>query len=96
MIICTKFKTVKKGTLQGYAELYHDGWKVDIPGCALHMKDGKRWVNVPSKEFKNDHGEKIYVPLFRFREKKDWENFITQAKKAIDDFCMQNRNTQND
>ena len=95
MIECTKFKSFQKGTLQGFADFYIPKWGVELNGCTLHMKDGKRWINFPSKEF-DDNGEKKFAPLFKFRNKKHWEAFIEEGKRAIEKYCAENHELPSD
>jgi len=90
MIECTKFKSFQKGTLQGFADFYIPKWGIDLPGCTLNMKNGKRWVNLPTREYL-DNGEKKFAPLFKFRNKKHWEAFIEECKTAIEVYCTNNQ-----
>ena len=89
MIICTHFKTYKKGHLQGYADLFIDKWNITIYGCGLYMKDGKRWVSFPMREYEQD-GEKKFIPIMRFKDKANHNIFCEQAKKSIDNWCKEN------
>lgn len=91
MIECIKFKSHQKGHLQGFADFYIPKWGVELTGCSLYMKDGRRWLNLPAKEYTNPEGEQKYAPIVRFREKKHFEIFIEQAKKAIDKWCEENQ-----
>lgn len=90
MIECIKFKSYQKGTLQGYAEIYVPKWGIELSGFSLHMKDGRRWINFPSKEYKNEKGETKYIAQIRFRQKGLYENFCEQVKEAIDKWCLEN------
>lgn len=90
MIECTNFKSYNKGHLQGFADFYLPKWGIEIYGCSLYMKDGSRWLNLPSNEYINSEGEKKYAPFLRFREKKHWQIFMKQAKGAIDKWCEEN------
>ncbi len=92
MIECTKFKSHKKGYLQGFADLYIEQWGVEVPGFSLFMKDGRRWINPPGKEYENE-GEKKFKAFFYFREKSHWEAFSRQARDAIDKWCAENQTT---
>jgi len=93
MIICKSFKSHLKGSLQGFADLYIDKWKGTVRGCQLHMKDGKRWVNFPSKEYMVN-GEKKYQHFFWFEDKETSDSFSEAAKKAIDLYCTEQRNNE--
>ena len=90
MIQCRKFKSFQKGSLQGFADLYFPKWGVEVKGCTLHMKEGKRWVNFPSKEFDNDKGEKVYMSLIKFESKDHYMAFSREAKEAIELWCREN------
>lgn len=87
MIECTKFTSVSKGALVGFADLYFPKWGLEIHGCSLLMKDGKRWVNFPQKEYKNPQGETKYLSIVRFRDKAHMEAFSKAAKDAIEKHC---------
>jgi hypothetical protein len=94
MIECTSFKSFQKGNFQGYANIYVEKWGIEITGCSLFMKDGRRWINLPSKEYVNKEGEKKFQPLFFFREKSHHEVFVNKVKEAIDKWCIENPETQ--
>lgn len=89
MIECTSFRSYEKGCLQGFANLFIPKWGVEIYGATLNMKDGKRWVNLPSKEF-DENGTKKYIPIMKFRDRGLSEKFSELAKKAIEDYCAKN------
>lgn len=91
MIECIKYKSYIKGTLQGFADFYVQKWGVEIIGCSIYMKDGKRWINFPSKEFINAEGGKAYSPQIKFRERAHMDAFANEAKKAIDEWCKNNQ-----
>ena len=90
MVECIRFNSVVKGHLQGFADLYVEKWGLEIRGCSMYMKDGKRWINFPAKEFTTPEGEKAYAPHVKFRDKDNMSKFTEAAKKAIDDWCKQN------
>lgn len=87
MIECTKFTSFQKNTLLGYADFFIPKMGLEIFGCQLHQKNGRRWVNLPSKEFTTPAGEKAYAPIVRFKEKEHQIRFGDEALKAIDTFC---------
>jgi hypothetical protein len=58
-------RRIRKGTLVGAFDLeMPSGLK--IIGAMLFEKDGKRWVNFPSKEWIDKEGNKKYLPLLEF------------------------------
>lgn len=89
MIKCIRFKSHVKGSLQGFADIYVEKWDLEIYGLTLYMKNGKRWVNFPGKEIEKE-GETKYYPFFRFKDKYNWQEFVIQVKKAIDEYCLEN------
>ena len=89
-IVCNNFKKFDNGFLQGFADLYIEKWGVDISGFSLYCKNGSRWINIPSKEFQNDQGEKKWMPIIKFSEKSHQEAFLNAAIDAIDKFCSEN------
>ncbi len=94
MIECINFKSYQKGSLQGFADFYLPRWGVEIKGCSLYMKDGQRWLNLPSQPYKNEDGDTKYAPSIRFREKTHYDRFCEQAKAAIDDYCAKQCNAE--
>jgi hypothetical protein len=45
----------------------------------LFEKDGRRWVNFPSKEWTNAEGAKQYFPLLEFASKEIKNRFQNQV-----------------
>lgn len=88
MIECLKYKPVNKGTLLGYADLFVPKMGIEIFGCSLHQKDGRRWINLPSREYTDNKGEKKFFSIIRFPNKAHMEEFSKQAKEAIERKAM--------
>lgn len=83
MIECMEFKRVDKGNLVGFADVFISGWGLEVYGLSLHEKNGRRWVNFPSKMYEKD-GERKYAPYFRFRDSDKYRLFCEQVKEAIE------------
>lgn len=88
-IECLKFQSVNKGVLVGFADFYLPKSGIEIYGCQLFQKDGRRWINMPSREYTNDQGEKKYMPYIRFRESSHKDLFNDLALKAIEKKCAE-------
>ena len=86
-IECMAYKAHESGSLQGFANLWIPKMGLEIYGCTLNMKDGKRWLSLPSKEYKNKDGETKYQPILRFREKEHLTKFCQLARDAVDEWC---------
>lgn len=67
----------------GAASIFVPKWGIEIHGITLHQKDGKRWINFPSRQYEKD-GEKKYMPYFRFPNKDHYSLFCDAVKKAIE------------
>jgi len=82
----TNAKRIDKNTLVGKFDLeMPSGLK--ISGMMLFEKDGKRWVNFPSREWVGDDGAKQYSPFLEFASKEARGRFQTAvlplAEEAI-------------
>lgn len=88
-IQCTSFKPVEGSYVKGFASIYIPKWGVEIFNISLFEKEGRRWINLPSREYEKD-GEKKFLPLLRFREKEHAELFGEKVKQAIDKFLGTN------
>lgn len=96
MIECTKFTSYQKNHLLGFADLYVDKWGVEIRGCKLFGKDGKRWLSLPDKEYKKPDGETGYSPIVYFKDVESLKRFGDEGKKAIDKYCQDNAKTESE
>ena len=84
---CIKYHAVEKGTLQAFVDIFIPKWGVEIYGLKIFMKDGKKWVGFPSKEYQGDNGEKKYSPYFRFPNKEHQDAFFKKVLDAVSKFC---------
>ncbi len=90
-IECIGFKSVEKGNMLGVANLFLTNVGMEIYGCTLHQKDGRRWVNLPVKEFKDkETGETKYFQFIKFPDSRFHNAFVKGAKEAIDEWCNKN------
>lgn len=83
MLKCIKYNPYAKGTLLGFADIFVPKWGVEIYGLTYHEKDGKRWVNFPSREYEKD-GEKKRMSYFRFPDSGHYTLFCEKVKVAIE------------
>jgi len=89
MIECIRFRSHVDGCLQGFADIYSDKTGMEIYGCTLWMKDGRRWVNMPSREYVDADGNKKHSAVNRYREKAHADAWCEEVKKAIDKWCAE-------
>jgi len=83
MIECVRYTPINKSTCLGLATVFVPKWGVEITGISLHEKNGKRWVNLPSKLVEEGE-EKKYYPYVRFRDRELKDKFCELVKQAID------------
>ena len=62
---------------------------------SLHEKEGKKWVNFPSKSYEKD-GKKEWLPYFRFENAEHGKLFTEQVKEAINKKIQQNEGEEDE
>lgn len=83
-IECTRYHPVNKGSLLGYADLFSPKMGLEITGCTLHQKDGRKWVNLPQKEYKDKDGTTKYSYVIKFRNAEHGKAFAKLALDAVE------------
>lgn len=67
-------KPMNKNTLRGFFTL--SVGPLEIEGYSLHEKNGKTWVNPPSREYQDkESDEKKYAPIVRIPDKERYWKF---------------------
>ena len=84
------FKSHKSGSLLGFANLFVPKWGVEVYGCTLHQKEGRRWLNLPSREYEDENGERKYLNILRLREKSHYNSFTSQSTECVEKWCVNN------
>jgi len=79
---CIKFTPYEKGTLRGFADVRVPKFGMVFYSLSLHEKEGKRWINFPSKSYEKE-GKKEWLPYFRFENRDHEKHFVEQVKEAI-------------
>jgi len=54
----SNYRQIGKGCLVASLDVAIPEWGITIKDCGLFEKDGRKWVNFPSKEYTNQAGEK--------------------------------------
>jgi len=82
------FKAVSKGSLQGFLEIYLPelGWT--LKDCGLFSANGKSWINMPQKTYKDKEGKEKYFSLIHMDEDK-YKAFGVDALEAYKKFSQQ-------
>lgn len=79
----TNFKPFAKGSLVGFFDVEFPSGLI-LRECSLYSKDGKRWVNPPSRKFTGKDGETRYQRMVDFVSAKAANQFRDAAIAAID------------
>ncbi len=90
MIECIQYRPQNKGNFLGFATIFVPSWGVELYGFTLFQKDGKRWVNMPSKDYVDKEGNKKFSQFMKFRDPVHKSAFCIQVKDAIDFWCKTN------
>ena len=77
-----KYKEFQKNSLQGFVDLKMTQVGLDIRGCTYHEKNGKRWIGLPGREYK-DNGETKWANILKFDDEFHWK-FQKAALEALD------------
>ena len=91
-VTCLKFTPVNKGCLIGYADvlLEKSDLVLEIRGCMLMQKDGRKWLSLPSKEFTNENNEKKYFSIIKFQDREVDKSFQEAAIAEIEKWQQSN------
>jgi hypothetical protein len=93
MITATDWRTVTKSSLRGFAVLELSPSGLVLRDCALHERDGKRWISLPSRpqlDAAGQHrkgpatGKALWLPVVEIKGKAERERFQAAALAAID------------
>ena len=93
-VTCTAWKPLERNTLRGFADLWLRAARLHIRGCAVHEKNGKRWVQLPARPqldkdrnlVRDDAGKVQYVTIMEFDDREVADRFTAAAITAIQDF----------
>jgi len=92
---CIQFRSHESGALKGFANFRVPKMGIELFGCSYFMKDGRRWLSLPSREYVDpESGEKKYISIMRFIEKEHLDAFCKAALHAIDEWCKANAEPQ--
>ncbi len=95
-IKCLAWRPFERNTLQGFAGIWLPTARLNIRGCAVHEKNGKRWVQLPARPqldearnlIRNDAGKIQYAKVLDFDSREVADRFNAAALKAIEDFTV--------
>lgn len=85
-VTCTESRAFEKNTLLCFVTLIVDPPGMTLKGCAVHAKNGKRWVNLPSKQYTGESGVTLWQPLVTIEDKSEYWRFQNLALTALDKY----------
>jgi len=89
------YKKLEKGSLLGFVDFYVPKMGLEIFGSSIHQKDGRRWLNLPSKEYKDkDTSETKWSSVIRFREREHQNAFSKAVLDSLNAWIVKNSNEQ--
>lgn len=84
---CFHYEKDEYKSRQGYASFYIPKMKQKIHHCGVFMKNGKRWISLPTyKDYRSE--ETKYLPFVEFDSPFQTE-FLRLAIDALDDYCSE-------
>ena len=89
MIEILSYRSSIKGARQGNLSLRIPAWKLEIRDMTLFMKNGHRWLSMPSRSYEKD-GETKYSPFLYFFDKDQNDKFQKVALDALDKWIKEN------
>ena len=93
MIAASEWRTLVKNSLQGFVVLTLSPSGLVLRDCALHERDGKRWISLPSRpqlDSEGRHrkdpatGKALWLPVVEIKGKAERERFQAAALAAVD------------
>ena len=95
-VICTAWKPFEWNTLKGFADLWLRTARLNVHGCAVHEKNGRRWVQLPARPqldkdrnlVRDGDGKVQYAKILDFDSREVADRFNAAALKAIEDFAF--------
>ena len=85
VVLVSNWKVREKGVLRGFLSLTLPSGLV-LNNYALCEKEGKRWIGLPSRQYKKADGSPAYMPLVEFATKEVRERFQLAALRAVERF----------
>lgn len=87
MIECIGYREVNKGALEGFANFRLPKIGMEIYGCGVYSKNGRRWVNLPTREYKDPNtNETKYASIIKIINADHYKKFCEKAVYLVELF----------
>jgi hypothetical protein len=90
-IVVVDWKPYEKGYLRGFLDISL-ARTLRLNGLKLFEKEGRRWINWPSKEYSKKDGSKGYAPVVEFDSEEIERAHNTAVVSALDRYFKENAN----
>ena len=84
-LIVSNFREYRKNTLLAFFDVKLAHLGLEIRGCCLHEKDGRQWVQLPSKPYEKEDGSKGWQYILDFYDRDKREAFQRDVLNTIRD-----------
>jgi hypothetical protein len=79
------YRAINKGSLNGYLDIYLPKLDWTLHGCGYFVSNGKRWISLPSRPYKDEAGKQCYADIISM-PKEVKSKFSEMALVAYDAF----------
>ena len=79
------FRPINKGSLVGYIDIFLPKLDWTICGCGYFVSGDKKWVNLPTRGYKDEEGKQCYADIISM-PKEMKKRFSDDALKAYAEF----------
>jgi hypothetical protein len=88
----TQYTPINKGAIQGSFSMHIKlgEFMFEINNCTLLMSSGRRWINLPQKEYTDASGQKKYFGLNRIIGDGGQQRFSDATLKLLDAYFLKN------
>ena len=91
-IRCVNWRPFTRNTLQGFAAFNVPAMRLTIRDCAVHRKNGRRWVQLPARPILDDNRDLVhdvrgkiqYATIVQFDSREVSDAFSAAALHALD------------
>jgi hypothetical protein len=77
-------------TLRGFITLDFPDIGAEMPGFSYHVRNGTRWIDVPSRSTGNGQKEQPWEKVMNFYNKKLEKSFKNAILDALDKYAIEN------
>jgi hypothetical protein len=90
-IICEKWTPRRSNTLLGFADVLLKQTHLKIYDCAIHEKNGRRWVSLPGRPMvdregvvlRDENGKTKYARILEFDSREAGDEFSKNVVAAV-------------